>query len=610
MSDELLPYYSQELAFIRRMGAQFAEANPKLAGELKLGPDSCEDPHVERMIMAFAYLTARIRRKLDDDFPELTNALLEVLYPHYLRPMPSASIVEFQLDRGQAGLVGGYTVGRGKEIETEPVKGEPCRFRTCYDVTLFPVEVKSARLVGARLPSPAAPQGAAAALQIGLQCVGKEMTFAKLTMPRLRFFLSGQTRHVFALYELIFNHALQVTLANAGRGDEEIVLGAESIAPVGFAADEGLVPYSARSFPGYRLLLEYFTFPEKFCFFDLVGLTPERLARLGNRIELCIHLDRSNTELQQNVGPDTFRLGCTPMVNLFELRAEPIRLTHTDYEYRVVPDARRPLAYEVYGVERVVGTSPSGAEVEYHPFYSFKHAGRREEQQTFWLAARRLPGHAHGDDDRGTEVCLSLVDLGFSTNAPPDWIVHVDTLCLNRDLPGRLPFGGGQPYLSLVEGGPIARIACVTPPTPTARPEFRSGALWRIISHLSLNHLSIASSDGSAEALREILKLYDFVDSPATRAKIDGVLGVGYRRAVSRLSGRWGSEFCRGVEIAVTFDEERFSDNSLFLFATVLERFVALYASVNSFTQFVAETKGAQGSVRKWPPRVGEHAVL
>ena len=610
MTDELLPYYNAELAFMRRMGAEFAQTYPKLAGELKIGPDSCEDPHVERLIMAFAYLTARIRGKLDDEFPELTHALLHVLYPHYLRPIPSAAIVEFQLDRGQAGLAAGYTVARGTEIETEPVKGEPCRFRTCTDAVLFPVEVADARLLGGRAPSAAAPEGAIAALQVSLRCYPGGMTFAKLRMPRLRFFLGGQPQHVFALYELIFRHTLRITLEGGGKGSEPVVLDPSHLVPVGFEPDEGLFPYPNRSLPGYRLLTEYFTFPAKFCFFEVAGLTPERLRQMGAGVELSLHLDRTAPELQQNVTAESFRLGCAPMVNLFPRRAEPIRLTHTEPEYRVVPDARRPLAHEVYSIERVTASSPSGEEVEYRPFYSLSHTARGEEHGTFWAPSRRAAGHATGAEDGGSEVYLSLVDIDFSTRVPADAVLLVDTVCLNRDLPGRLPFGGGQPLLSLPAGGPIARVACLTPPTPTLRAHLHARALWRVISHLSLNHLSIAGGADAAGALREIITLYDFVDSAVTRAKADGMLHVDHRRAVKRLGGLWGGDVCRGVEVAVTFDAERFADHSLYLFACVLERFVALYASVNSFTQFVAYVKGAAGATWTWPPRAGERLLV
>jgi type VI secretion system protein ImpG len=612
VSDELLPYYQRELAFIRKMGAEFAREHPDIAAGLRLGPDACEDPHVERLIMAFAYLAARIRHKLDDDFPEITDALLGVLYPHFLAPIPSMAIVEFQLDRGQGGLVEGFRIDRGSQLETEAVDGEPCRFRTSYPVTLWPFEITAAGLSSIASSPAFVRETAAGVLRLELQCFAKDLTFAKLKLPRLRVFLNGQPQHVFALYELLFNNVLELTLANSGKDPQPLLLGKVNIRPVGFEEDEWILPYPPRSFPGYRLLSEYFAFPSKFCFFDITGLSPQLLSGLGNKVELCFYLDRTAPDLEQNVSAKTFRLGCTPVVNLYQQRSEPIALTQLQTEYRLVADARRPLATEIYSVDRVIATSPRGEDVEYHPFYSFKHSVTQKDQKTFWHATRRPSTRAETGDrvDHGTEVYLHLVDLAFNPGAPADWTVAVETTCLNRDLPRRLPFGPGKPLLGLAEGGPLSSISCLTAPTATLRPQFRTGSLWRILSHLSLNHLSLVDREGSPDALREILKVYDYHDSGETRSKIDGITRVRGRRVVSRIPGDGGGGFCKGLEVEILFDEERFSDNGLFLFASVLERFLGLYTSINSFTQFIITTKQRQKVLRKWPPRTAHRALL
>lgn len=616
MGDELLPYYNRELAFIRRLGAEFADANPGKAGALRIGADSCEDPHVERMIEAFAYLNARIRHKIDDDFPEITDALLGVLYPHYAAPIPAMSIVQFSLDRGQASRTTAYTVPRGAALETEPVDGEPCRFRTAYPVDLWPIEVTAAsfqKLPFAK-PGSAWPPHAVASLRIELRCMVKDMTFRKLGLSTLRFFIKGQKQHIFALYEAMLNNTVEVFAATGPNDPAPFRLGKTCLQPVGFEADEGLLPYSARSFLGYRLLTEYFAFPEKFLFVDLT-LRPEALARIGSQLELTLFVNRWSAELEQNVSVDTLRLGCTPMVNLFKQRAEPIHLTHTETEYRVVPDARRPRATEVYSVESVTGSSGEGSTMEYVPFYSLQHAGDRPEEPTaFWYASRRAAVRTGGQPDDGTEVFLSLVDLEFKPSLAADWIVDVETVCLNRDLPRILPFGGGQPRLQLVDGGPVARAECLLQPTPTLRPPAGQRAMWRVISHLTLNHSSLVDpskdSVGRPDALREILKLYDFADSGDTRAKIAGVVDVRSRRVVGRAGGATAGGFCRGVEIIVRFDEDRFPDNATFLFASVLERFFGLYCSINSFSQFIARTEQREGDMRRWPPRAAQRTLL
>ena len=295
MPDDLLEYYNRELTFIRRLGAEFAAANPKIAKRLRLSPDeAADDPHVERLIEAFAYLTARIRTKLEDEFPELTTSLLNVLYPHYLAPIPSLSIAQFLVDLEQAQLTTGYTIPRQTELETEPVRDEPCRFRTCYPVTLWPIEIRSAVLAQAPLPAPVTPyfDEASAVLRLGLNCPSQETSFATLGIDTLRLFLKGQPHHVHRLYELLFNNTIGVAVTRSGTPVEPFLMGPGALQQVGFDRDEGLLPYPARSFLGYRLLTEYFAFPQKFLFVDLRLSEIKAMSGLGNQLVVYIYLNR------------------------------------------------------------------------------------------------------------------------------------------------------------------------------------------------------------------------------------------------------------------------------------------------------------------------------
>jgi len=606
MIDPLLPYYNRELTYIRKLAGEFAEAHPKIAGRLRMSGDVVEDPHVSRLIEAFAFLNARVRHKIDDEFPELTDALLAVLYPHYLAPIPSMAIVQF---RSQRDLQNPYEVPAGTELDSEPVGGTECRFRTSYPTTLWPIEIEAATLSGRPLVAPTNPRapGAVGVIRLTLRCLVGEMTFTRLAVDRLRVFLRGQPQEVYPLYELLFNNTVSIALADGVNDPNPVILGPEHIRPVGFERNEGVFPFPARSFVGYRLLTEYFTFPEKFLFFDLTGLSAKTLVEAGNKLEVFIYLNRSSGDLEHGVSAETFALGCTPIVNLFRRRAEPIPLTQTVAEYQIHPDRRRPLATEVYSVDEGTATAPDGRAVTYLPFYSVKHAADQRGQQTFWFASRRPAGPG----DPGTNVFLSLVDLGFDPASAADWTASVDVTCLNRDLPTRLPFGGGHPELRLVEGAaPVTGIACLTAPTPTLRPAMGRNGYWRLISHLSLNHLSLSDVAEGAEALREILKLYDFRDSPETRAVIDGIAGVSSRVSAARVASEGRAAVCRGLEVTVDFDEKAFSGSGLFLLASVLERFLALYCTINSFTRLVARVTGRAGVLRTWHPRAGDRVLL
>jgi type VI secretion system protein ImpG len=612
VSDELLPLYNRELAFIRRQGAEFALANPRIAARLRLSAEGSDDPHVARMIEAFAYLNARTRHKIEDEFPEVTDAMLGVLYPHYLAPIPSMSVVEFLLDRAQGEMTTGYAIPRGSMLETEPINGAPCRFRTAYPVTVWPFEVAAAAVRPQPFVAPAAPfsAGSVAVIAIELASFSAKAQFGKLAPDRLRFFLHGQPQHVYPLYEMLFQNVVGVAVARSPGDPRAAFLTPGAIEPVGFNPEEGLLPNSPRQFGGYHRLTEFFTFPHKYLFFDVVGLRSAIAEDHPGRLFLYLFLDRSLAQVEQNVSAETFRLGATPVVNLFTLRAEPIKVTHRESEYRVVPDVRRPAAHEVYSIDRVTATSPQGDEMEYLPFYSFKHGTVGRGQQTFWHASRRQAGSSGGKTDPGTEVYVALVDLGFNPAAPAEWTLHVDAHCLNRDLPHRLPFGPDEPFLQLPEGGPIGRIRALLPFTPTYRPALRHGARWRLISHLCLNHLSISDEAEAADALKEILRLYDLADSPATRSIIDGVVQVASRRVTGRAGGGGPAGVCRGVQVRVKFDETRFEGQGLFLFASVLERFLALYTNVNSFSQLVAVAARGDREIKKWPPRAGDRPLL
>jgi type VI secretion system protein ImpG len=603
MADEILTYYERELSFLRQTGAEFAASYPKIASRLLLEADKCEDPHVERLIQAFAFLAARIRYKLDDDFPEITDSLLSVLYPHYLAPVPSMAIVQFVLDAERGKLTEPFRIARGAKLFSPPVSGAPCRFHTAYPLTLWPLTVASARLGPA--DGLGASRRAVSVIRLGLRAHGGT-SIAGLRPDALRFFLHGEGHQTWPLYELLCNNVREVQLRpGAGRPGPPIRLGPDCIRPVGFAADEGLLPYGPRSFLGYRLLHEYFAFPEKFLFVDVTGLDAAAKAGFAEELEILIFLDHM-PQMSDVIAPATFRLGCVPVVNTFDQIAEPIRVSETESEYRVVIDGRRQDATEVYSVDSVVSVSPDDPEpLVYQPFYSFKHEMDQAQQRTFWYTTRR-PSDRKGD--AGTEVYLSLVDLDFKPSRPAADTLTVHVTCTNRDLPARLPFGGERGLLELEGAAPLSRILCLTKPTTVSRPRMGRGAQWRLISHLSLNYLSLV--DGGREALQEILRLYDFSGSPVVRQQIAGILDVRSRRVVGRPTSMPWNGFCRGLEVTVDLDEEHYVGTGVYLFASVLERFFGLYSSLNSFTQLVARTRQRKELLKRWPPRAGEQILL
>jgi len=604
MFNELHAYYNRELAYLRRLASDFAEQHPKIAGRLRLSGEMADDPHVERLLQGFAFIAARIHRKLDDDFPELTQGLLEVLYPHYLAPIPSMAIVEMA---AKPDLSSPIEIAAGTMLDSAPLHGESCRFRIGYPVTLWPIVIEAVSLTGRPIVAPANPRaaGAAGVLRLTLRCANPNLKLSELAPDSLRFFLRPQSPHAYKLYETLLNHAISIALADHANDPAPVISSPDNICAVGFDAGESLLPYPARSFTGYRLLTEYFAFPEKFLFFDLKGLSAKTLVSDKDVLEVFIYLNRTSIELERGVSKENFALGCAPIVNLFNQRAEPIRLDNRSADYRVVPDARRVGATEVYAIESVTGSAPDGRSRTFEPFFAVHHT--TDETPAYWHMAR----HAAANADGGTEVFLSFVDGNFDPATDSNYTVSVETVCLNRDLPSRLPFGGGNPRLELVQASSaVAHLVCATAPTQTLRPPLGRGTRSRLVSHLVLNHLSITGGEDAADALRSILKLYDFHDSAQTRALIDSVHGISAQPGIARVPSAGTSGLCRGLDVLVEFEPAPFESGQGFLLATVIERFLALYVSINSFSRTTARVRGRADKLRTWPPRAGSRILL
>ena len=406
MRDELLAYYERELTFLRQQGAEFAEKYPKIANRLVLEPDRCEDPHVERLLEGFAFLTARVHLRIDDDFPEISESLLSLLYPHYIRPIPSMTIAEFHLDPKEGKMTTGFKVEAGSVLYSRPVGGIPCKFQTAHDLTMWPITVAEAQW---RPPDQLRPEvhapDAVAVCRLKLSCL-PDVQFKTMPLSSLRFYLNGESTVVHTLYELLFNSCTRIIVRDPRPHSQipPVHLPASALQPVGFREEEALLPSPRRSFAGYRLLQEYFALPERFFFVELNGLGP--LAAFESEVEILFLIgpferNERYQPLELGVNAKTFRLNCSPIVNLFPQTAEPILLDQTSYEYPVIPDLRRRGSLEVFSIDRVFSSNPGTREItDYEPFYSLRHLRPQDTGRHFlaldqvWRRPRRATAAA------------------------------------------------------------------------------------------------------------------------------------------------------------------------------------------------------------------------
>ena len=613
MRDELLQYYERELTYLRRLGAEFGRRYPKVASGLLLEPTRSDDPNVERLLEGFAFLAARVHLKLDDEFPQITEALLDTVYPEYTRPVPSMSLVQFELDPEQGKLTTGYRIPRETLLHSRPVSGITCRFRTCYDTTLWPFEVTDAGWIAPhQLDPPVRGTAAVAALRLVLRCP-PDITFAQLQLDTLRFYLNAEPNVAATLYELLCHNCTQIQLRQPGRAGarEPLALPPGVLRPVGFELDEGILPVPRRSFLGYRLLTEYFAFPEKFFFLDLAGLECVRSAGFGSVLEIAFlvaNFERSERRslLEGAIARDTIRLGCTPIINLFPLTSEPVLLNQRRPEYQVVADARRRHAIGVYSVEEVVAVTPRrDAPIRFEPLYSLRHGQSANGERHFWKAARRPRGWRM---DEQSDVFLSFVDGDAAVSTPELDAVTARLLCFNENLPTRLAIGDPQGDFELPGGGPVRRVVGLVNPTVPIEPQGGSPMLWKLVSLLSLNFVSLVEEGPGA--LQELLRLHNVRGSAAGEKQIDALIGVHAAVTYARVGGDHGVAFARGHEIEIELDEEQFVGGGVYLFGSLLDRFLGLYTSLNSFTVLRLRTRQRREVLKGWPPRAGWKALI
>lgn len=585
-------YYQEELAFLREMGAEFSRAHPAAAPFLA---ERGADPDVERLLEGFAFLAGKLRLKLDDEFPELTQALLQILSPQYLRPVPAMTVLQFEPLPNMVREP--MRIPRGTSVDSVPVEDTACRFRTCSDVDLLPLAVREASLER--------PAGAVAGLRVAVGLLPGAAPDKLGTAP-LRLFLHGDPATCYALHLHLTRHlksAIVRPAAGAAAGPQ-ITLPPSAVRPAGFADGDALIPYPPHAFPGYRLLQEYFTLPEKFLSVEIAGL--EALAQWPpspEGFQILFAFSRA-PEAGVRVSADHFRLNCTPVVNLFDCQSDPIRVDQRRVEYLVRPEAGKAYQAEVFSVNRTTGWETGTAEPRDLPDFASLSRGLGEGGRpgVIYFATRRRPSIV----GQGVDTYVSFVTGSGEDALPPTETVVMDLTCTNRDLCQGLRVGD---VCRATSSSPtFARFRNITPVTPNLDPPLGPGLHWRLISNLCLNHLSLASP----EALRTLLGLYNFralYDRQAEREhqlRLEAIRAV---RATPEERLHRGTPI-RGTRIELEVAESNFAaEGEVVLFGEVLSEFLAQYCSINSYTRLVM--RGAEkGEVYAWSPRSGHQTLI
>jgi type VI secretion system protein ImpG len=616
MDERLLGYYNSELRHVREMAGEFAREFPKIAGRLALDRDAkeiCPDPYVERLLEGFAFLAARVHLKLDAEFPRFTQTLLETVYPHYLSPVPSMGVARFEPDPREPGPEDGFLLERGTALRSKD-DDTPCQFRTAHEIRLWPLRITDARYYTrtlAELDLPASLE-AKAALSIRLQTTaGKK--FNELKLDQLPIFIRGSDEVPIWIYEQIFARGTHVVLQPPkGSGRFREILPAATIQRIGFLEAEALLPRSPRSFEGYRLLKEYFACPQRFLFFELSGLAPAVRQCDGDRLDDVIALRTAESKLDNRIDANSFALFCTPVVNLFPKRLDPILISDRFREFHIVPERTRPIAFEIYQIQGVVGVAGKANEEQtFEPFYRARDG---DTQSGAYYTVYRTPRVLSAKEKKfgavssyaGSEVFISLVDANATPYPRQLSQLNINALCTNRHLPIQLSTSVGDADLMTELYAPLASVRWIAGPTVPIASITEGDPAWRTISHLSLNYLSLLDSrDGQgATALRELLKLYVNPNDVFTLRQIDGIRSVVATPVVRRVASPGPLTFARGLEIRVTMDEEAFEGSGIFVLGAVLAYFFSRYVAINSFTETVIVSL-RRGEIMRWPSLMG-----
>ncbi|MBY0313729.1 MAG: type VI secretion system baseplate subunit TssF [Phycisphaerales bacterium] len=651
MDRRLLRYYDRELAHLRETAAEFAREFPKVAGRLGLEQFECADPYVERLLEGFAFLTARVQLKLDAEFPRFTQGLLETVYPHYLCPTPSMCVVQFNHDKGEASLIEGVTIPRGRALRSPIGKGEntACEYRTAHPVTLFPLQITQVEyhtrgLAAVGAAAGAHISGAKAAIRIRLAATAGA-TINAIKCDKLVLHLTGMGGTPGRIYEQIISKGLGVSVQPIKQPvpwsefGPALTPGSDSgsIRSVGFEDDHALLPVGPRSFQGYRLVHEYFVLPQRFMFVELTGLRKGFSRCTDTQVDVVIFLSDVDLQLENAISAANFQLHCTPTINLFPKRLDRIHVSDRFAEFHAVPDRTRPLDYEVYDIAAVEGYTEGAKPVQtFRPFYAaIDDDADQSSMARAYFALNRLPRTPSSKEElqgrrssyAGSEVYISLVDAHSAPYRADLKQLGVEARCTNRDLPLRMPVGKTASDFRLDEGAPVESIKVLVGPTAPRASVAEGETAWRIISHLALNYLSLADTPATspgpaalanpqaapvaagASALRDILKLYADTADAATRKQVDGVRTIASKPIVRRVPTPGPIAFARGLEITITLDEDAFEGVGCFTLGAVLEQFFAKYVSLNSFTETVVRTSD-RGEIMRWPTRIGRRPTV
>lgn len=609
-TDPYLYYYHRELDYLRQAGQIFSKRYPKIARRLSLNQQGSEDPHVERLIESFAFLTSRLSKEMDDRLPLFSSSMLAILYPHLITPLPSASTVQFQVDPVQAKMTTGFEIAPKTPLFSYAQDGLTCHFRTVYPITLWPIEVTNAQFIpGETIDFSTFSQNHYSLnsapykgwyLKLSLSTSGT--TFQELNIKTLRFHIASDRLNGFRLYESLFAQKNRSVFISEGKGSFRS-LGSNSLNEVGFNLEDSLLPLPGHVHPAYSIVQDYFHFPEKFLYFDIDNLGFQSETQT---VDLYIPLSSYEKVANFQIKSENFLLGCSPIINLFPKITDPFLLDYQKLDYRLVPDQRRERTTEIHSIDKIFLAEEGSPEShELSPYFSFSHNDIIKNNLGIYWLTKRVPSHYQ--DLEGTDILLSFVDENFNPTTPLNKTVYATTLCTNRHLPEYIPAGA---LMQIEDKTPAYQIICLTKPTSPAYTPRDGETMWQLISQLTVHHLSCMAPDQALKALKENLFLYARgQQTDRVFQEISSLEAIEIKSIVRRHGKEPWKGFVEGLGITLKMDENAIPGSSPFLLASVIKEFLALQSPLNSFTEVSLQSNQRKEMWMQWNPLSGQQAL-
>lgn len=643
-SSEFLNLYYREMEALREEGAAFAKEFPAVAGRLKIDGSETADPHVERLLESFAFLSARLQQRIDSVASQVTDALLDVLYPHLTKPLPALTVAEVQVDPYRnAPPNEGFALPRGTELFAYASDNSLCKFSTVYPLTLLPITVEDVAIV-----SHGAYQWVTVpdtiefdyrrfrerpAYFLELTLSSPQVPFQELALEELCFYLNSSDS-VFKrqLYRAMFSAP---SLVYCARGDAAVALPLlpGTLAPLGLEREEMAIPPAPHETHAYQLLQEFFHFPDKFMFFKLKNLEFMKYLRKGNflqtnQIKLLIPLQEANSDWARKIRPQDFVLNATPLVNLHRVTTDPISWDRKSTFYHLSPNVQKDRTMEIYQINDVFAINPdTGEEKRICPYFSLEREGffapeiaTREVEQAnptanfFWWSKAVPTRHKNL---RGIDSWITFIDAASRTIDPTPYIFYAKALCTNRFLAEDLPQGA---ELQVEMALPAERVVALSKPVVPQYTLNTGANNARLITQLSANYLGFPYDDNRADGsdlvnnLRSVLSLHMGERSREAGEVLLGALeSVTAQRTVKRLGKEAWRGFADGVVLTLTVKggakgAAKNAVHEWFLLAQILHRYFAINCQINTFVDLVF--KEGENLVFKFESIFGEQKTI